>query len=108
MSRRPVYMRNKSGSSWLLLLLLLIVVGIIYGYRNSLSLQYLVDNSELNGRNFRGVVEEISADKTGIKAYFMKDDTTPLIALSFVFKNAGYAYEQKDGVATLVASMIKE
>lgn len=108
MSRRPVYMRNKSGSSWLLLLLLLIVVGIIYGYRNSLSLQYLVDNSELNGRNFRGVVEEISADKTGIKAYFMKDDTTPLVALSFVFKNAGYAYEQKDGVATLVASMIKE
>ena len=108
MSRRPVYMRNRSSSSWLLLLLLLIVVGIIYGYRNSLSLQYLVDNSELNGRNFRGVVEEISADKTGIKAYFMKDDTTPLVALSFVFKNAGYAYEQKDGVATLVASMIKE
>ena len=108
MSKRPIYMRNKNGSSWLLLLLLLIVVGVIYSYRNGISLQYLVENSELNGRHFKGSVEEVVSDKTGIKAYFMKDGTTPLVAISFVFKNAGYAYEQKDGVAMLVASTIKE
>ena len=110
MSRRPIYMRNRSSSNILIIALLAVLVFVVYGYSNNFSMQSLVENSELNGKNFSGVVEEIESPKSKIKSYFMQQNEVPIVAISFIFANTGSAYDEdgKKGMASLTASTIKE
>lgn len=106
MSRRPIYMKNKNKSYWLIFLMLVVIGWIFFGYDSSSVLNSLVDNSKLKGRTFQGVVEEITSDKGRIKAYFIEEKDSPLVSISFIFSEAGVAYDPKgkEGLAKLVSS----
>lgn len=110
MSRRPIYMKNKNSSYLIIIMLLLGLIFVIYGYNKNFSIQSLVENSELNNRKFTGKVEEIEGLKSKIKAYFMQQNEVPIVAISFVFADAGSAYddEGKKGIASLTASTITD
>lgn len=68
----------------------------------------LVRNSELGGRSFAGVVEELSSNKEQIKAFYMEQKNVPIAAISFIFERAGYAYDEKNkqGIANLMAETL--
>lgn len=103
-------MKNKNGSYLIMIMLLLGLIFVIYGYNKNFSIQSLVENSELNNRKFTGKVEEIEGLKSKIKAYFMQQNEVPIVAISFVFADAGSAYddEGKKGIASLTASTITD
>lgn len=110
MSKRPAYLKNKRGSYWVISALLAVLIWGIYGYSSSeIELQQLVNKSELYGRTFQGKVEEIYLPKDEISTYFMEEDTTPLVAVSFIFDKAGTAYDKKDkqGLATMAAATLE-
>ena len=109
MSRRPIYMRSKNNS-FVMIILLAVLSAIVYGYNNSFSPQSLIENSILNNREFKGNVEEIFSEKSNIKSYFMQQNDVPIAAISFMFENTGSAYDEngKKGIASLVASTIKD
>ena len=79
MSRRPIYMRNKNNP-FVIIVLLIVLVGLVYKYNSSFSLQNLVKNSELTGKVFSGNVEEIISPKSQIKAYYMQQNEVPIVA----------------------------
>lgn len=111
MSKRPAYLKSKSSSYWIISALLAVLIWLVYGYASSeIELQTLVDNSELKGRTFEGKVEEITLPKSKISAYFMQEETTPLVAISFIFDKAGSAYdpEERQGLATMVAANLEQ
>ena len=110
MSRRPIYMRSNKGSYVLLVMFLAVVVWLVYGYDKSFPLQSLVENSELKGKNFQGNVIELRAPKSGIVFYYMKETTNPLVSMAFLFDKSGTSYveDNKEGLAGLVASTIKD
>ncbi len=110
MSRRPIYMKNRTNSYLMIIALLLVLVFVVYGYNKNFSLQSLVENSELNGRSFAGKVEEIVSPKSLIKAYFMQQNEVPIVAVSFIFADTGSAYDDmgKKGIASLMASTITD
>lgn len=110
MSRRPAYLKTKTGSYWIIAAVLASLVWLVYGYRNDVGLQLLVERSELKGRTFQGQVEEIEAPDSGIKAYFMEEKDSPLVAISFLFTGAGTAYDNEDqaGIARLAAAVLKD
>lgn len=108
MSRRPIYMKNSAGAYWLMAALLAVLAGLVYAYGNTPSLQYLVDNSELRGRTFQGTAEEITAPKSGIKAFFMQEKSSSLVSVGFIFAGRGTAYDTagKEGIANLAAMTV--
>ena len=55
-------------------------------------------------------VKEISSPDNNIKAYLLEDITNPIISISFMFKNGGYANDDADkqGLALMVASLLGE
>ena len=93
MRKRPAYLKNKKGSYWVVLALLAVLVWLVYGYGSDFSLQQLVEESELQGRRFQGKTEEVFVPELGIKFYFMREDSNPLVAVSFIFEKAGTAYD---------------
>ena len=106
MSRKPIYMRNKNKSYWLIFLLLAFIGWLFFRYDSSSLLDSLVDNSQLKGRTFQGIVEELSVDDGKIKAYLMQENDSPLVSVSFIFSGVGSAYDPKgkEGLAKLVSS----
>lgn len=110
MTKRPAYLKTKSSSYWVLAVLFAALVWLTYSYNYNFPLQSLVDNSELKGRTFQGQAEQITAPLSGVKAYFMSEKDSPLVAVSFVFDYAGTAYEPsgKGGVAGLTAATLKD
>ena len=76
MSRRPVYMKNSKKAYWLMVAFLAVIIWLVHAYGNTASLQYLVDDSELNGRTFQGKAEEITAPKSGVRAFFMQEKSS--------------------------------
>lgn len=69
----------------------------------------LVENSALKAEVFAAPVEEITS-REGIKAYYFEDHTNPIVSISFLFKNAGSAYDPQwqFGVANMTASLLTE
>jgi zinc protease len=69
----------------------------------------ILENSVLKGRTFTTEVVEITSPK-GIKAYLLTDTTNPIIGISFLFKEAGYAYEDQrsKGVGIATSSILKD
>ena len=103
MSKKPIYMRTKKNSYWVMLALVVVVGGLFYGLAKVNNFDYLVENSELKGRSFQGKVEPLIAKKD-IDFYFMRLNETPVVVLSFLFDRSGSAYETKEGIANLTAS----
>lgn len=110
MRKRPAYLKNKKGSYWVVLALLAVLVWLVYGYGSDFSLQQLVEESELQGRRFQGKTEEVFVPELGIKFYFMREDSNPLVAVSFIFEKAGTAYDlsSEQGLAALTAATLKD
>lgn len=105
MSRRPVYMKNSKKAYWLMAAFLAVIIWLVHAYGNTAALQYLVDDSELNGRTFQGKAEEITAPKSGVRAFFMQEKSSPLVSAGFIFDRRGTAYDEaaKEGLANLAA-----
>jgi len=112
MSHRPLY--RKSRYRFLkVLLVLAALAAAAYGLRSCSwrkSPQDLVSGSILKNKTFAVKVQEIVSPQLGIKAYLFEDKTNPIISISFLFKNAGYATdnENEQGIANLVASLLTE
>ena len=105
MSRRPIYMKNSRKAYWLMAAFFAVVIWLVHASGDTSSLQYLVDNSELNGRTFQGKAEEIRAPKSGVRAFFMQEKSSPLVSAGFIFDRRGTAYDEqgKEGIANLAA-----
>ncbi len=69
----------------------------------------LVENSIFKNETFSTNVEEI-VSREGIKAYYFEDHTNPIISLSFMFKNAGTAFDDdgEEGIANMAAALLTE
>lgn len=69
----------------------------------------LVEDSMLQNQGFSANVEEI-VSREGIKAYYFEDHTNPIISISFMFKNAGRAFEERGqyGIANMAAALLVE
>lgn len=111
MSKRPAYLKSKESSYWIMSALLAVLIWVVYGYAVSdIELQSLVDKSELKGRTFQGKVEDIFLPESKIAVYFMHEDETPLVAISFIFDKAGTAYDpqEKQGLAVMAAATLEQ
>ena len=71
-------------------------------------LNEIVEKSELKYSNFNTMVEEVVSPRYKIKAYLFENNTNPILAMSFMFKNAGYAGEEvsKLGLTHLAEEML--
>ena len=69
----------------------------------------LVEDSMLQNQGFSANVEEI-VSREGIKAYYFEDHNNPIISISFTFKNAGWAFEERGqyGIANMAAALLTE
>lgn len=108
MSRCPEYLKKKRKSyNWLILLFFVLFFS-WWQYQRINEWKYLEEHSVFENKNFEGKVEEIIAPISGVRAYFMKVEDTPLAAISFVFENAGSAYDEKNkkGIAGLVSATL--
>ena len=119
MSKKPMYLKRKASSKILVLLIVLAFLAILH----LVVLHLLAKNEEekvieqeepakeevILQSEFKGRVEEIVAPKSQIKAYYMQLKSN-LVALSFMFDQAGYAYtpQGKEGLAQIAAATLKE
>lgn len=110
--RRYYQNRSKQGKLKYFVLGALLVAGAYFGYKTYFCFNpdRLVANSVLKEKTFDTKVEEIISPKYKIKAYLFEDDTNPIIAVNFLFKNAGYAgnEEKKDGLAQMAATLLDD
>ncbi len=108
MSRRPYYARKtRRWPLWLA------AAAAVYGtwmFFFSFNPQKIVEQSELKQHTFTAKVEEITAPKSGIKAYLMTEKSNPIVSVRFIFADSGSAYDRpgKKGLAGLTAQMISE
>lgn len=112
MSHRPLYKKTSHNYIWLLLLSAAVVWAAKYAYVHywRFNPQQLVEESELNGKNFEVEVKEVVSPRLRLKAYLFEDKTNPIINVSLVFKNAGYTTDNDDeqGIADLTADLLVE
>ncbi len=114
MGKKPMYLKRRAGSKILVLAVVVAVVMalhliLIAGRQKTVA---VIPDKELVTTvksEFKGKVEEITAPKSQIKAYYMHQQGN-LTALSFIFARAGYAYLPKgqEGVASIAAATIKD
>ena len=79
----------------------------IYAVSNYIDADKIYASSVLKDRNFSGKVKEISTTD-GIKAYFLEEHSIPIVSVSFLFKNSGYAHENEKslGLTHILADML--
>ena len=67
----------------------------------------IVAESQLKGKTFAAVPVEITL-KNGVRAWFIEENSAPLVALDFYFDKAGYAFddESEQGLAVFVSSVL--
>ncbi len=110
--RRYYQNRSKQGKLKYFVFGALLVAGAYFGYKTYFCFNpdRLVANSVLKEKTFDTQVQEVVSPKYKIKAYLFEDDTNPIIAVNFLFKNAGYAgnEEKKDGLAQMAASLLDD
>ncbi len=110
--RRYYQNRSKQGKLKYFVFGALLVAGAYFGYKAYFCFNpdRLVANSVLKEKTFDTQVQEVVSPKYKIKAYLFEDDTNPIIAVNFLFKNAGYAgnEEKKDGLAQMAASLLDD
>ena len=84
-----------------------IALSVWCGHRaHQLDTKAILARSVLKDRNFNAKVQEIQAD--GMSAYLLEEHSNPLIAVNFLFRHAGSAYEaeNKQGLTTMLAAML--
>lgn len=112
MGKKPMYLKRKASSKMVVLFLCLVVfvvLHLIVGSEKTVSEPVMVEQNSLPTSEFKGKAKEIVAPKSQIKAYFMHQKSN-LMAISFIFEEAGYAYDpkNKEGLAQIVAATLKE
>ncbi len=78
-------------------------------YKNSfIDFDKIVEVSELKGRTFNNKPVEIITP-SGIKVWFLEDDSVNLLSVSFSFNMAGTAYDDEDrkGVSLITSQMLE-
>ncbi len=70
----------------------------------------LTVNSELGSIKFEAKVAEITSPRLRLKAYLLEDAENPIVSVSFIFKNAGYAGDNsgEEGIANMTAALLTE
>lgn len=78
--------------------------------RNKDELRELAANSELGKIKFEAKVTEITSPRLRLKAYLLEDAENPIVSVSFIFKNAGYASDNagEEGIANMTAALLTE
>ncbi|MBR6355235.1 MAG: insulinase family protein [Alphaproteobacteria bacterium] len=78
----------------------------VYRHADRIDADKILAHSVLKDKTFASKVQEIEAD--GMKAYLLEEHSNPIIAVSFMFANAGSAYEAEDkqGLTTLLSAML--
>ena len=67
----------------------------------------IIQNSALKEKKFKGLPVEIMT-QNGVKIWLSEEHSAPLVALSFYFDKAGFAFdeENKQGLSTFVSSIL--
>ena len=68
----------------------------------------ILEKSELKNNKFNVEVKDVTSPRNHLKAYLFEEKTNPIISVSFIFKNAGLASDDKGkvGVSNMVASLL--
>lgn len=108
MTHRPLYAK-KNHPIRIFIILICILCGIWY-LTPRFNPQNINEQSSLKNRTFAGKPNEIAAPKSGLKAYFLAENSNPIIAVNFVFEGAGSISDPKNlrGLANLTAQMMTE
>ncbi|MBQ9236275.1 MAG: insulinase family protein [Alphaproteobacteria bacterium] len=110
MSKKPMYLKRRASSK--MLAAVLVIIGIVALHWAVKDEKKPLDNKYdfvIEQTDFKGQVEEITAPKSKVKAYYMYQKGR-LTSYSLIFAQAGSAYEPagKEGVALLTAAVMKE
>lgn len=99
---------NKIIKTGITTALIIFTIGLAYWYQSQITLnpKQILSQSKLKERTFNGKTEEITALNGKLKAYIMEEHSIPLVAISFGFNKAGYAYTNKDGVVVLAENTL--
>ena len=108
MTHRPLYAKKHHPFRFFLLFAVILLV-LWYFYPN-FTPSYINEQSPLKNRSFSGTTKEITGPKSGLKAYFLAENSNPIIAIHFVFEGAGSISDPKNmhGLANLSAQMLTE
>lgn len=111
MSHRPLYKKSPHCGIKIFLVMLLGIALALTAYERlaGFHAQEIVDNSILKAKTFAAPVQEVVSGR-GIKAYLLEDKTNPIISVSFLFENGGWAHDRADrqGAAKMAAAMLGE
>ena len=99
-------MKNKWLKPSVLILLVLFAVLGWNKYYAKIDSEAILAHSELKDKKFASKVQVIKADN--LTAYFLEEHSNQIISVSFLFKNAGSAYEPEDkmGLTSILESML--
>lgn len=95
-----------------LFITLVLLVGLGYGYykieefRNKINDDDILSQSVMKDKKISATVQKIKVGK--ISAYLLEEHSNPIVSISFMFKNAGTAYEPEyqQGLANILADML--
>ena len=99
---------KKNGFIWVVLLIIVCCLG-GYGWykkQNKIDVNYILEKTKLKNDKASLKVQEIELWSGKSSAYFMKDDSVDLVAISFGFDKSGLAYENKRGSAILAKNVL--
>lgn len=98
-------MKNKFWK-WSILILLVLVAAVWIRRSTSIDTEEILAHSVLKDKKFTSKVQEIKVGN--LSAYFLEEHSNPIIAVSFLFKNAGSAYEpeEKMGLTPMLENML--
>ena len=79
-----------------------------YGRWFGFNPEQILENSLLKTQNFEAEVQEVVSPRYKIKAYLLRDKTNPIVAMSFIFKGAGWSTEaaEQAGISALVEQLL--
>lgn len=78
----------------------------VWQHNHRIDADKILAHSVLKDKTFASKVQQIEAD--GMKAYLLEEHSNPIIAVSFMFTNAGSVYEaeNKQGLTSLLSDML--
>ena len=108
MTHRPLY--AKKHHHWFSFILIFAMAAFIWYLYPKFSPEKIIEQSELKNCTFSAKVQEITAPKSKIKAYFMPENTNPIISIHFSFAGAGSISDNAKlrGLSNITAQMLLE
>jgi zinc protease len=90
-----------------LIVLLIMALGVFFHHRRTVyNPRRILAHPFFKNRLFKDKTVEIFSSDKSVSAYFWEDHSAPMINLHFSFDKAGFAYEKKPGVASLLAATL--